>query len=199
MFLIGDREIGKTQLLISYTTNKYPADYHPKVFDNYTANVMVDGKAYNLGLWDTAGQEDYDRLRPLAYPQTDVFLLCFAINSPTSFENVKHKWYPELQQHSPGVLILLVGTNLELRQENNNSAYITKAQGKQLAAELKLFEYMECSAKTQEGLKEVFDMAMRGVISQRNAHERKSEVNIYFTCLRGMYCKSILNRLPSGL
>ncbi|CAG2237601.1 RAC1 [Mytilus edulis] len=114
LIVTGDSGVGKTCLLISYTTNAFPGEYVPTVFDNYTANVMVDGKPYGLGLWDTAGQEDYDRLRPLSYPQTDVVLLCFSINDRSTLENIEKKWIPEIKHHLPNVAKVLVGCKTEV-------------------------------------------------------------------------------------
>ena len=173
--VVGDGAVGKTCLLISYTTQSFPGEYIPTVFDNYSSNVMISGKPIQLGLWDTAGQEDYDRLRPLSYPQTDVFIICYSIVDETSLENVKAKWHQEIKYHAPGVPIILVGTKSDLRDdadfvkqlEAKGKKPLTCEDGEAVATAIGACHHAECSALTQKGLKQVFDEAIKEVLRRQ--------------------------------
>ncbi|CAL5331248.1 unnamed protein product [Camellia sinensis] len=212
---VGDGAVGKTCLLISYTSNTFPTDYVPTVFDNFSANVMVDGQTVNLGLWDTAeyyfgnlfcfsgsGQEDYNRLRPLSYRGADVFLLAFSLISRPSFENIsKKKWVPELRHYAPSVPIVLVGTKLDLREDKQfqidypGACTISTAQlliliyqrtgkmpvledknnfnGEELKKQIGAVAYVECSSKTQQNVKAVFDVAIKVVLQPPKPKRKK--------------------------
>eukprot|EP01094_Clydonella_sp_ATCC50884_P017412 TRINITY_DN3026_c0_g1_i1.p1 TRINITY_DN3026_c0_g1~~TRINITY_DN3026_c0_g1_i1.p1 ORF type:complete len:199 (-),score=64.22 TRINITY_DN3026_c0_g1_i1:235-831(-) len=175
IMVVGDGSVGKTCMLISYTTNSFPGEYVPTVFDNYTANAIVDGQPINLGLWDTAGSDEYNTLRPLSYPGTDVFIICFALDSPASYENVKSKWHPEVTHFNPKTPIILVGTKIDLRDapetiENlkaNNQKPVSTSDGDRLAKEIGAAKYLECSALTQKGLPLVFEEAVKAVFADQ--------------------------------
>ncbi|MCL7026123.1 hypothetical protein MKW94_024402 [Papaver nudicaule] len=176
---VGDGAVGKTCLLISYTSNTFPTDYVPTVFDNFSASVLVDAQIVSLGLWDTAGQEDYNRLRPLSYRGADVFLLAFSLISRPSFENITKKWVPELRHYAPSVPIVLVGTKLDLREDKQfhtdyPGAYtISTAQGEELKKQIGALAYVECSSKNQQNVKTVFDIAIKLVLHPPKTKEKR--------------------------
>ncbi|KAF8190368.1 ras-like protein Cdc42c [Mycena galopus ATCC 62051] len=166
--VVGDGAVGKTSLYISYTTKSFPTGYIPTVFDSYAVSFPIGTETWTMGLFDTAGQPDYDRLRPLSYPQTDVFLVCFSVGLPASFSNTQQKWFPELKHHCPGVPCILVATQIDLRSDQEavekmaryGQLPVNTAQGQMMARQLGAAQYVECSAKTHQGVQNVFDQAI---------------------------------------
>ncbi|KAL1525542.1 hypothetical protein AB1Y20_020397 [Prymnesium parvum] len=165
--IIGDGAVGKTAMLWSYTRGEFPDGYEPTVFDNYSCSVLVNGEPITLTLWDTAGQEDFDRLRPLSYSNTDVFIVCFSLVNPISLMNVRQKWIPELRFYCPTAEIVLVGCKSDLaddpltlrRLHDNGKLSVDEAAARQLACEHGA-SFVRCSALKRQGLKEVFDTAI---------------------------------------
>jgi len=172
LVIVGDGACGKTCLLIVFSKDQFPEVYVPTVFENYVADIEVDGKQVELALWDTAGQEDYDRLRPLSYPDTDVILMCFSIDSPDSLENIPEKWTPEVKHFCPNVPIVLVGNKKDLRHDDATIWELQKMKqepvkfedGKNMAEKIDSFGYLECSAKSKDGVREVFETATRAAL-----------------------------------
>jgi small GTP-binding protein len=127
---------------------------------------------------DTAGQEDYDRIRPLSYPNTDVFLVCFSVIAKASLNNVKNKWCTEIFHHVPNAPFILVGTKTDLRGKSGEA--LTSDDGRAMATQLEAIRYMECSALTHSGVQDIFDYAIKHVVTgsnKQNARQKKASKN----------------------
>ncbi|KAI0318054.1 signal transducer [Amylostereum chailletii] len=168
LVVVGDGGCGKTCLLIVYAENRFPEAYIPTVFENYVTQVPFEGKTIELALWDTAGQEEYDRLRPLSYPESNVILIVFSVDFPVSLGNVQDKWYPEVAHFCEGTPLILVGTKTDLRRDDQTrrmlgaqgQSPVSPEQGADVAREIGA-KYVECSAKTGSGVQEVFTLALK--------------------------------------
>ncbi|CAN3363137.1 GTP-binding protein Rho1p [Diutina catenulata] len=174
LVIVGDGACGKTCLLIVFSKGTFPEVYVPTVFENYVAEVEVDGRKVELTLWDTAGQEDYDRLRPLSYPDSNVILICFSIDSPDSLDNVLEKWISEVLHFCQGVPIILVGCKADLRNDPNTiealrqqqQQPVSTSEGQAVAQKIGAADYLECSARTGQGVREVFEAATRASLKK---------------------------------
>ena len=176
LVIVGDGACGKTCLLFAFTKDEFPDKYIPTVFENYVSDIEVDGRLVELALWDTAGQEDYDRLRPLSYPDTDVILMCFAVDNHDSLENINTKWVPEVQHFCPNIPFLLIATKKDLRNDpatrqvlrRDKLEVLKPEEGRTMMEKVGAWQYLECSAKTREGVREVFITATRAALQKRS-------------------------------
>ncbi|KAH7105817.1 ras family-domain-containing protein [Auriculariales sp. MPI-PUGE-AT-0066] len=167
--VLGDGACGKTSLLNVFTRGFFTQVYEPTVFENLVQDIRVDEQAIEMSLWDTAGQEEFDRLRSLSYAETHVVLLCFSVDNPVSLENIESKWIEEILEYCPGVKIVLIALKCDLRDDPTvrekltryNQVPVQYEQGLAVARRIRASRYLECSAKHNRGVTEVFMEAAR--------------------------------------
>lgn len=177
--ILGDGACGKTSLLNVFTRGYFPQVYEPTVFENYVHDIFIDGQSVQLSLWDTAGQEEFDRLRSLSYSDTHCIMLCFSVDSSDSLENVQSKWVGEIADHCEGVKLVLVALKCDLRsnedaeEQQQSNPYssqkrlITYDEGLAVAKKVGALRYLECSAKKNKGVNEAFSEAARCALNAK--------------------------------
>jgi len=175
--VMGDGTVGKTSFLLSYITHGFVTDYTPTVFDNFSAIEEFDDDVVNVILWDLAGQDEYSAVRNTCCKDCryDVLLVCFATTLRDSFDNIKHKWLPEIRRFTSELPpIILVGTKTDLR-ESGNESHITPKMGERLAKELKMHSYLECSAKDPDSVGKIIRDAIRILLDQDKKYRKATD------------------------
>ncbi|GAA5973911.1 hypothetical protein JCM11641_001213 [Rhodosporidiobolus odoratus] len=175
LVIVGDGACGKTSLLSVFAMGEFPSEYEPTIFENYVAEIRLDGKAVQLALWDTAGQEEYERLRPLSYSASHVILIAFSLDTPDSLENVSVKWIEEVRSLcGPTIPVILVGCKADLRDKvmaegggGERGRWVTTEQGQSIATQIGARTYRECSALLNSGVDELFEAATRAAMLVR--------------------------------
>lgn len=184
--IVGDGGCGKTSLLMVYAKGDFPEKYAPSVFEKYVSTISLGGKEIRLNLYDTAGQDDYDRLRPLSYQEANLILVCFDVTNPNSFENVLIKWFPEVKHFCRDVPVILIGCKTDLRKDKEcarklkamNQVPITYTQGEEIRQQMNAELYLECSAKYQENVEDIFREATKRALAfnkKRRNYKRKKK------------------------
>ena len=167
LVIVGDGACGKTCALMVFAKNQFPTKYIPTVFETYSCDLT---NGWSLMLFDTAGQDDYDRLRPLSYPHSNVIMVLYDVSNPVSLENAKNKWLPEVRHYCPNVPIIFCANKVDLRndprtlgqlQKRGGMKPVSAEEGLKMAKELDCNSYKEFSAMQNNGIREAFNEAGR--------------------------------------
>ena len=158
---IGDPKVGKSNLFRRFIQRDFVSNYVPTVIDNFSCTIPNCNK--ELQFWDTAGDSSMENLRVLSYPCTDLFLICFDISDPDSFNNITRVWIPELRQYVSHAKYALIGLKKELRNDqqilqqlsDRELRPVSREQGISKAREIGAILYSECSSILNENVNEL--------------------------------------------
>ena len=167
--IVGDGGVGKTSLLISYAKHKFPDNYVPSVYDNFSTNLTIDNENILLCVQDVGIASDYKKIRQLDYLYKDFFIVCFSLVWPKTMENIEKQWIPEIREKCPTSPIILVGTKSDLRDDFPNNikpghiefnrlgiSPIQSSKGFELKDRINAIDYIYCSSLKYFHLNEIF-------------------------------------------
>ncbi|KAH8792916.1 P-loop containing nucleoside triphosphate hydrolase protein [Flagelloscypha sp. PMI_526] len=183
LVLVGDDAVGKTCLFTRFACDQFLEVYGRATFETYVAAVKVDEQVVELAVWDTSSREDFDDIRPLSYPDSQVVLLAYSIDDPTSLYSIEEKWLNEVTYFiHDEVAIILVGCKMDLRDDElpleevakRSSRLVTYEEGLSVAMRIGAGQFLECSAKTGQGVAEIFEVAARAAIDHAKRRKSKS-------------------------
>jgi Ras-related C3 botulinum toxin substrate 1 len=180
---VGNSQVGKTAFWITLVQGRFPADYVHAAPMNGSCNMLISGKGIELNVQDPNGSEDYDRLRPRSYAQTDVFLICYNITDRASLTQVKNKWVLEIQHFCPNTPFILIGLKNDLRDDPNtqerlrqrNESVITEQEGQEVAREIGAHSHILVSSLAEENIFTPIEHAVHAVnkkINLASAHRQ---------------------------
>ena len=166
--IIGDSSVGKSNLLMKFIQNKFTEEYLTTIGVEFgTKNIKINNKIYRIQIWDTAGQEYFRSIAKAYFKNCVCAMLVYDITCKESFDNIKN-WLQDIHEESPKtVLIVLIGNKIDLEDKR----IISFDDGKNFANENGLI-FMETSAKTGEGINEIFEQTIKEI-------NKKIEENFY--------------------
>jgi GTPase SAR1 family protein len=169
--VVGDRGVGKTSMLLATSTNVCSPT--PILFDDFSVNLIVEGRPIHLVLWDTSNTA--------VYPEADIFVICFSLGSPSSLQSVQTKWIPELKKCFSSTEFILVGLKSDLRDSLIEGASqfnvqginaVTTSDGEQMKETVGAATYVKCSRYCTYNLEKVLEEIATVALHSRERHFR---------------------------
>ena len=160
--IIGDAAVGKSNLLVRYTSGQFKEEYQLTIGVEFGSNnVIIGDNTYRIQIWDTAGQENFRSITRSYYKNTACAIIVYEISNKKSFENIS-SWIEECKNTAPkSILMVVVGNKCDL--EDNRE--VTEEEGREFAEKNGML-FFETSAKTGKNVEELFKQSVK-VIDQK--------------------------------
>ncbi|MHA1717934.1 MAG: Rab family GTPase [Promethearchaeota archaeon] len=167
--ILGDGKVGKTSMVLQYTEHKFNDNYIMSIGANFAIKMIhaKDNTIIRLQLWDLAGQQHFQFVRPSFYRGAFAAIFVFDLTRRESFESIK-RWKEECNQYIPGIPAVLVGNKSDLTEER----VVSRREGQALSLEIGSDYYYETSAKTATNIEKLFIDVTDTLIEQHITNKR---------------------------